>query len=256
MPARRRNDRPLLEREHRLRRALQREHRLDCLPALRVRDGVSRAIASARLVPAAAASRASSAADSSRRSAARGAGSGRRDSDPAAEERTTEVRRAAAAARDDPARRTVERPRAGGRGRRPLQARAGQRGCPRRGAGTASPVERAAAIRADLGADIDVAQEAERAPRRRHRCRDRGGAPSRPPRGDGGCRPSGTARRARRGGRTRVGRDARELLADVLGGDHRTTPSSASRRRLTPTRRSRSRRSRSRRRPGGRGRGT
>ena len=38
------DDRPLLERENRLRRSHEREERLDRLPALRVRDGVACAL--------------------------------------------------------------------------------------------------------------------------------------------------------------------------------------------------------------------
>ncbi len=95
-------------------------------------------------------------------------------------------------------------------------------------------VERTTPVRADLGPDLRISQQAEGTARRR-------------PAGEVEMqRPlasSSEMEAARRVEERRQlgqpvalpsGRDPRELLSDVLGG-HSSTPSSASRRRLTPT---------------------
>ena len=95
-------------------------------------------------------------------------------------------------------------------------------------------VEGMSAIRADLGADLDVAQEAERPPRRgsaREIEMERPLSPAPEMEVAGGVEQRGQLGESVA---QSSGRDARQLLPDVLGG-HRRTPSSASRRRLTPT---------------------
>ena len=95
-------------------------------------------------------------------------------------------------------------------------------------------VERAATIGSNLGADLDVAEEAERTPR--------GGTAreiemERPLPSPAEMEVSGGVKERGQLGEAVAranGRDPRKLLPDVLGG-HRRTPSSASKRRLTPT---------------------
>ena len=96
-------------------------------------------------------------------------------------------------------------------------------------------LERTPPVRADLGANPGGAQKGERAPRC---CATPEVEMERP----GSCAAQVQAARGVEEGRqlrpaiaVALRRDARELLADVLGGDHRCTPSSASRRRLTST---------------------
>lgn len=150
-----------------------------------------------------------------------------------AEEGAAEVGAAAAPARDDPARRSFERSvssiddagsderreRAVGSFDMELVARL--------------PAEGAAAVRTDLRWDLLIAEEGERAPCRRAACEIEVqrplalGAEVKAPR----------RVEERRELREAIARalwgNAAELLADVLGGPQRSTPSSASSRRLT-----------------------
>ncbi len=152
-----------------------------------------------------------------------------------AEECAAQVRGAAAAPPDDAARRSLER-------RVPAVDDAGSREhaqgvvvaldvelVPRRS------VEGPAPVGPDLRADPAVAEERERAPRR--------GAASeievqRPVAGAAEVQaPGGVEQRGELGAPIALAlrRDRRELLANVLGRDHSSTPSSASSRRLTST---------------------
>jgi hypothetical protein len=228
-----RDDRPLLEGEHRLGRTHEREKRLDRLPALRVRHGMRLALGDRELHTLVVREpgqqrrglREGSAKLDVRRAAQR---EGAR-----AEERAAKVRSPTAATTDHAPWRAVERPVSpvddarGGKDPQSVVVPVDVELVARR------RVERSAAVRADLGPDSAVAQKGERtsgrcaapeveverpvsrpakmeAPRRVEQCRELGSAVA-----------------------LALRRDRRELLPDVLGRDQRTTPSSASSRRLT-----------------------
>ena len=228
-----RDDGALLEREHGLRGAREREHGLDRVPALRVRGGVGRTLddREADLVLLGDA-REEPCGVRGGRAQLEVRGALHREG-AAAEERAAEVGRAAAGAGDDTARRALE-------GRMPaIEDACGDERS--KGIGGAVDVELVAGravegappVGPDLRADLLVAEQPEGAAGGGSAPQvevERPAAPAVEVEAAGGVeerRELGEpVARAFRG-------DAGELLAHVLGG-HRRTPSSSRRRRLTP----------------------
>ena len=197
--------------------------------------------ASASSTPSACARRTSSATGFERgRTEARCAGSGRVTAIPRRGTRRREVCGGSSSCRP-PRRGGRSRARGGGR-RRPAAASTRRASSPpsrRRAAWGAFSVPRrgvegAAPIRSYLGADPAVAKERKRAAAEAPLPRSRWSAQSPAPRR---CRlqPEWKSARARRADRTRAAADRGKLLANVLGRDHSSTPSSASSRRLIAT---------------------
>ncbi len=225
----------LLEREHRLGGAHEGEQGLDRLPALRVYGRVGRAL-DGRELDALGMRK----PDEECRRLLRGCPeldvrrAPERDR-ARAEECAAEVCGATAAPRDDTPRRPLERcvasiydPR-----RREDAERVGVSGDVQLVSGRR--VERAATVGPDLGPDAALAEKRECTPRSRP-------APEveveRPVAGSAQVQAASRVEEGRELGATvalALRRDRRELLADVLRRDQSTTPSSASRRRLTST---------------------
>ncbi len=227
------DDRALLEREHGLGGAHDREQRLDRLPALRVRERVCRAVRDRELDAFCMRKAHQQRGRVQRRGAKLEVRRAPERQRPRAEKCSAQVRRSAAAAGDDLPRRqlqwrvaTVHHP-----GRHQHLERFGVARdvelVPRR------RVEGATAIGADLRPDAALPQQRERAA-----C---GGtaaevevqtpvARAAEMQAAGGVEQCGELRPAVA---VAVRSDGRKLFADVLGRDQRRTPSSASRRRLT-----------------------
>lgn len=226
-------DRSLLEREHGLRCAHEREERLDRLPALRVCDGMSLAVGQRERRALG-----SGKPSQQRRGLQRGHaqldvwGATERER-PGTEKRTAKIRRAAAASANNPARRSLE-------GCVPAVDDTG--GCKNAKRAlvavdvqlvTRRGVERPPSIRSYLRANPAVAQERERAP---GRCTASEIEMQSPVASSAKMQAPGRVEESRQLGTLialALRGDGGELLANVLGCDHRTTPSSASSRRLT-----------------------
>jgi hypothetical protein len=227
--------RALLERENRLRRSHLREYRLDRLPALRIRDRVPGSLGQGELDAVRAGDLTEKRRRGRRRRSQLEMRRARHRDGPAAEKCATQVGRTAARATDDAARRPLERSMSSIDDTRRFEDA--------QGVGIAGnvqlvarcPVEGTAPIGADLRADLARAEERERAA-------GRGATPQiEVQRPIASCSKVQAAGRVKESGQlgpliARATRsNSRELLSHVFGGDHGSTPSSASSRRLTAT---------------------
>ena len=198
--ARLRYDSALLECEDRLRRAHDREQGLDRLPALRIGDGMCRALGDGKLDPILSLPHTGTSPSRATLCVARG------------EEIAlpTAIHPRETLLADTPPGSTRGRPRVAaavraGRGacrsHQPCRVRGGRECLRLHAADSGSPGRTRGDGRCGSPSGCRCPEAARTLAARQRRCRDRGARPTRPPNEDAGCRPSGRAPRARPAGR-------------------------------------------------------